>query len=533
MTLAYLLYAESLFFYQKWLEERSKKLGFRGQLIDIVGVHFLRWRVKMEYKEIFGVESRRLLEIFKLLKSADNNTSLEKLSSELGINPKTMLRYMEKIKKLFKNYQLDNHLAICRPSTNHFYLKRDNELYLDLFIVHYLSDLPEIIFLKAIIEEEKVQAKQLAENLLLSESSMRRRVKKINDWLKKFDIRLSRGTYELEGEEVQIRALILRFYGFVYHGTKNNFLLQAKERNRQLTNQLVDFFQMKINDVQRESLFRIVKITTWRYQQGNKMRVKKEWKQYIEDSSIFPKFIEAIGLDKLDLEELTYLYLMIQACYLPYFSLRMQAYIVEEHYVKKTSCYSKMLVTTNKLRYVFWEKKFNHSKESIVAFIGFHLYYELISNFSFERHQSTAALQEKFPSFTHKLNECLAGLIKENTIYQKIPKEALFYRYFMILSSLITPVYSEKRIFICLMTDLSLEKEKELGKRLTNFFYNRFNLVVIYARTTKSILYADMILTTVVYHALEQKYTQPILLIELDFSEDFFFKIEKLLKKVR
>lgn len=491
----------------------------------------------MEYKEILDFESSKLLMLFNLLKSTDNSSSLEKLANELEINAKTIVRSMKKINKLFKQYRLEEHLLICRRSKDHFYLKRDNDIYVEFFLVQYLSDLPEITFLKAIIEEEDTQAKQLADNLLISESSMRRRVKKINEWLKKFDIHLKRGTYELVGDEEQIRVFILHFYWFVYQGTENKFLLLKKERSQQITNKLVLFFKMQINDLQKESLFRIIQIAVWRYQKGKKIWIKKEWKQYIENSSIFSKFVKTMKGDaddiNWDFEELSYLYLIIQAHFLPYFGSSMQAYIIEEHYLKKTTCFSNTLVATNKLKQVFWDTKFSHSKASVVAFLGFHLYYELVSGFLFEKKQSGTTLQENYPNFMGRLDEGVCKLMEESSIYQRIPKDALCYRYFMILSSLISPVYNEKRIFICLMTDLPLEKETELGKRISNFFSNKFNLVVVYARISKAISYADIILTTVVYQALSKVYTQPVLLIEQNFSEEVFFQIEKLLKKVR
>ncbi|MGX7202158.1 hypothetical protein BCR22_03175 [Enterococcus plantarum] len=490
----------------------------------------------MEYKEILDFESSKLLKLFNLLKSTNNNRSLEKLSAELGINTKTIIRSMKKINTLFKQYQLEEHLAICNESKNQIYLKRDNDIYVEYFLVQYFSDLPEVTFLKAIIEEEDIQAKQLAENLLISESSMRRRVKKINEWIKKFDIYLKRGTYELVGEEEQIRAFILQFYWFTYQGTESKFLLLKKERNKRLTNQFIQFFQMQINDIQKETLFRIIQIAGWRYQKGKKIWIKEEWKQYIENSLIFSKFVTVMKVDEValnwDFEELSYLYLIIQAHFLPYFGASMQAYIIEEHYLKKTSCFSNTLVATNKLKKVFWDTKFCHSIASVVAFLGFHLYYELVSGFKFEKNQSGRTLQENYPGFMEKLEVGLCELIQENSIYQRIPKDALTYRYFMILSSLISPVYSEKRIYICLLTDLPLEKEIELGQRISTFFRGKFNLVVAYARTSNAISYADIILTNVIYQSLNSKKAQMVLLVEPYFSEKVIFQIEKIIKKV-
>lgn len=491
----------------------------------------------MEYKDILDFESSKLLGLFNLLKSTDKNSSLEQLSEKLEVNVRTIIRSIKKLKNLFKRYELNEHLKIRRHSKKYFYLKRENDLYLELFLVQYLSELPEIIFLKAVIEVKTIKTKRLAEKLHISESSMRRRVKKVNEWLTKFNIHLKRGTYELMGEEEQIRAWILHFYWFAYQGTKNKFLLIGKDESWQLTHLLVKFFQMQINDLQKESLFRIVQIASWRYKNGEKISIKKEWMQYTENSSVFSKFIATMEVEKCvrdwNLEELAYLYIIIQAKFLPYFGSSIQAYIIEEHYVKKTTCYVNTLVATNIFRQVFWGKKFSHSKSSVVAFFGFHLYYEVVSGLPYERERSKETLQENYPSFICKVDEGLCTLVMKNRFYLRIPKDALFYRYFMILSTLISPVYNEKRIFVCLMTDLSIEQENGLGKRIVDFFSSKYNLVVSYARTAQSIAYTDIILTTVVYEALKQKYAQPILLIDGELSEALLFQIEKLLKKVR
>lgn len=491
----------------------------------------------MDFKEILDFESIKLLKLFNVLKENEKSCSLKQLSKELRIDSKTILRSLKKLQKLFKRYQLEHHLTICARSRNHFYLERENSFYLETFLVRYVSGLPEIVFLKAIIEEENMSTKQLAENSLIGESSMRKRIKKINGWLNKFNIKLRRGTYEFIGNEEQIRVLILYFYWFVYQGTEAKFLLQGKNRSQRLTERFVLFFQIQINDLQKESLCRMIQIARWRYQKGKKVQIRKHWKQYIENSAMFLKFTNAMRNEwvakKIAFEELSYLYLIVQAYFFQYFGTRIQAYIIEEHYLKRTTCFYKTLIAAHKFRQIFWNKKFNYSMESVNAFLGFHLYYELVSNVGFERNQPIPVVQERYPLFTSKLVKGINELLDEHLCYRGIPKDSLFYRYFMILSSLIPPVYNEKKLVICLMTDFPLEIETDLGKRISTFFHNKFNVSVIYARISNSISYADIILTTVLYQAIERKYTIPVLLIDLGFSDEILFKLEKLLKKVR
>ncbi len=293
---------------------------------------------------------------------------------------------------------------------------------------------------------------------------------------------------------------------------------------------------MKINDLQKETIARITQIAFWRYQSGNKVWIKKSWKQYIENSATFSKFMAVMDSENsatnLDFEELVYLYLVIQAYFLPYFGSSNQIFLIGEHYLKKTTCYLRTLTANRKLRHISFGGKLSHSKESLVAFLSFHLYYELLSGFPFEKKYLKVFFTENYPNFTRKLILAINELMQENDYYQRIPKDTIWYRYFMIVSSLISPVSFEKRVFICLMTDLPLEMETKLGKRITHFFMHKFNLTVIYARTSKSISYADIILTTVVYQSLHRKYPQPTLLIEAGFSEKKLYQIENLIKKV-
>ncbi|WP_375180151.1 helix-turn-helix domain-containing protein [Enterococcus rotai] len=206
----------------------------------------------MEYNEILDIESKKLLGLFNALRSTNNSKSLDTLSKELGINSKTIMRAIKKLKKLFKHYQLDHQLAIGCRDRNQFYLKRQDDQYLEFFLVQYLSDLPEIIFLKTIIEEKNVTTKQLIDSMLVSESSLRRRAKKINCWLKKFDLHLKRGSWELVGEEEQIRALVLPFYWFAYQKTKSHFWVSTIENSREFAIKFISFFNIMICQIKLE-----------------------------------------------------------------------------------------------------------------------------------------------------------------------------------------------------------------------------------------------------------------------------------------
>lgn len=55
----------------------------------------------MEYSKIFGFESSKLLELFTLLNTANNVYTIEELSCSLQVDPKTILKYINKLSELF------------------------------------------------------------------------------------------------------------------------------------------------------------------------------------------------------------------------------------------------------------------------------------------------------------------------------------------------------------------------------------------------------------------------------------------------
>lgn len=488
----------------------------------------------MEYSKIFDFESNKLLELFTLLNTANDVYAIEELSSKLQVDPKTILKYIKKLGELFELYYLADQLAISTIIRNQFYLKKDNELVSEQFLTNYLNSLPEIIFLKSVIEGNKIRIKQFTETLSISESSLRRRIRKISSWLEERNLYLKRGTYELLGDEAQIRAFILHFYWYAYRGIKNSFLQQENEENTLVTDQIIHFFQLQVNDLQRESILRVVQITNWRYQQEHKIHFKEDWHQYITTSRLFSKFVEALSYTEStflqNMDELAYIYLTIQANFLSYYEKSLQGFIIQEHFLEKTTSYMNTLCVANNLKKIFWEKEFDFTQENLAAFLSFHLYYEMIFGFSFERDQSLPLIKGKYPAFSAKLEAALLEVENENSYLNIIPKPNQFYRYFMILTSVISPIYYERKIVICIMTDFSIEKERELGKRLRHFFYGKFNMTVIYARTSKSIFYANVILTTVIHQRSFKNYKRPIILLDANFSETIFFEIEELIK---
>lgn len=496
-----------------------------------------KWGSKMNYNEIFDFESKKILDLFTLLNGAREPYSIDDLSKKLNIDPKTISKYIKKINKLILTYQLDSYIKIVIENKNQLYMKKDNELYAGHFRTEYLSSLPEIIFLKLVIENKSISTNDFAKELAISESSLRRKIRKINEWLSQIDLQLKRGTYELLGEEERIRAFILNFYWFLYQETPPSFLNQTRLKSKRMANQVLTFFQLQINEIQKETIVRIIQISCWRFQLGKRMKVKRKWRRYITDSPVFSGFCDflwqQLSFSFLTIDELSYLYLILQANFLPYYGKQTQSLVIQEHFQQRTSCYENTLLVTDTIKQTFWEKEFEYTQGSLAAFLSFHLYYELMTNYTVERELSVYPVKKNYPIFSKKLEECLKKVSLIQPMLKEIPKTHQFRRYFMILTSLISPIAYEKKFIVCIMTDLSIEKEQDIGRQITYFFYEKVNLSIMYARTSKSIIYADVILTTKIHQKLFKKYKRPIIVFDASDFQEIFSKIEKIIEQVQ
>lgn len=496
-----------------------------------------KWGSRMNYNEIFDFESKKILDLFTLLNGAKIAYSLDDLSEKLHVDPKTVSKYLKKLEEYICIYQLEHHLGLISTDKHQLYLKKDNELSGERFRTAFLSSLPEVIFLKSVIENQPIIIKKFAAELAISESNLRRKIRKINEWLLQSELQLKRGTYELLGEEVRMRAFILNFYWFLYQGISPSFLNQTRVKSKQVTNHVLAFFQLQINEIQKETIVRIIQISFWRFQLEKKIILKKKWWNYIKESQIFPKFCDYIQrkvpLTVLNFEELAYLYIILQATFLPYYGKKMQSLLIQEHFQQRTSCYENTLLVTDKIKQTFWEKEFDYTQASLAAFLSFHLYHELLTNFIIEQESSIPLMKKNYPVFSKKLEECLTILAVVQPMLKEIPQTHQFRRYFMILASLISPIEYEKKFIVCIMTDLSIEKEQEIGRQMMHFFYGKVNLAIMYARTSKTIGYANVILTTKIHQNLFKKYQRPIIVVNAATPQEIFSKVEKIIEQAQ
>ncbi|WEV60598.1 helix-turn-helix domain-containing protein [Streptococcaceae bacterium ESL0729] len=170
----------------------------------------------------------------------NDEVSLSELGHHLNLSINTLKLYMKELCELelmgscgisFKLSQTFVSLSL-RPGLN-----------LDRITAFYLKDSLEFLFLRELMVEQKLSIVYLAQKFSISESSIFRRIKKLNLLLKEFGLFIKNGS--MEGEEIQIRYFYFLIFEYMYQNSTSFFgEYFSKKQVRQVARDLLAEFSL-------------------------------------------------------------------------------------------------------------------------------------------------------------------------------------------------------------------------------------------------------------------------------------------------
>ena len=147
---------------------------------------------------------------------------------------------------------------------------------------HYLDQSIKVEIIKFLFKHQKFTITQLSQKLVISESSLYRKIKELNTHLKEFDIKIRNG--QLNGEELQIRYFYFQFYYYIEDKTH----LLSKYAGKQMiqaVQTLEKFLDAEISPENRQKLIIWLIISKTRItikdQQVDNLRTRM--KSYLKD----------------------------------------------------------------------------------------------------------------------------------------------------------------------------------------------------------------------------------------------------------
>lgn len=83
----------------------------------------------MKFLELLDFETSKLLELILRLNNAEKTIKLEKLSCDLLMDKKTVIRYLRKLENMFEKAKLNEYLRIVFCAKNELVLKKESEFF--------------------------------------------------------------------------------------------------------------------------------------------------------------------------------------------------------------------------------------------------------------------------------------------------------------------------------------------------------------------------------------------------------------------
>src|SRR5690606_2736934 len=131
----------------------------------------------------------------------------------------------------------------------------------------YLKESVKVKIISYLYRHQEISIVQLTQKLMISESSLFRKIKELNDYLKEFHIKIRNG--RLQGEELQIRYFYYQFYWYV-SDKKTSAMKKNDEQVSKLLQATTNFMGINLEPDGKERL------KVWLHISKNRVNSKKK-----------------------------------------------------------------------------------------------------------------------------------------------------------------------------------------------------------------------------------------------------------------
>lgn len=166
---------------------------------------------------LFSKEAVRQLSLVKLLYNSDNAIEIDKLVYGLGLDRRSIYKTIEELRGITEANRL--HVEINVSSKGEYSFVGNKIAYYKLRAL-IVDKEPMTQLAKAFLKEESVDFLEFCETLFISESTLKRYLRKVNLLLQPLGMKLSikKGKIHTLGSEADIRYCLVSFFWRAYHG---------------------------------------------------------------------------------------------------------------------------------------------------------------------------------------------------------------------------------------------------------------------------------------------------------------------------
>lgn len=430
--------------------------------------------------------SRNILSILSIISEKNEWYTIHDISNHLNVVERTIQRYIlqlnDSINEFNDQVKEKDRLFLRYEKYKGVHLETPKGQGLRLFKHLVLEQDETFMMLKHIFFEEFESVTKYALDHYISESKVRKSLKKIRQYLKRYQLSLSNISFKITGEEKNIRLLT---YYVMWYGFKTNdwpFKQLSQEKLYKMVDYSNDKLGINVTKTQRKQLTYMLGVNLFRLSKGHVIHYETDWEKYVnihQVQSLLPELVMLFFRRQQELSSEIYFYmLLIQLKANMYQSERFKdsmlsyhqqqqsdVYCVTEHFVK--SFHKNLLNIPQSLYDSFFLTSFcSHLFCKVFQCVS--IIMSTKAN-TFERQTSDTRLHKE-------LNILIENMLVEtnNTIFMQ--KQFLVEKYMMLFSMIHPITYFEPTITILLESDLPFLTKKLLEKELTSRYSGRYHI---------------------------------------------------------
>ncbi|KGF75941.1 helix-turn-helix domain-containing protein [Lactococcus lactis] len=440
--------------------------------------------MKKQIYNLLDKKSKSLCDILDQLILSQGYTTINSIGIKLCLNNRSIQRYIHELEGVVFQFNRENNSNIKLDYTKFVGVKINFLDYSPEILKQYIleKDLTVNIFLDLIYEkfnsvQSYSQKKYIPENLI------RNCLKKINEFTLNFDVKLNIRSFNLEGDEFNIRLCLFMFFWNLYSTSSWPFVFIDKNKVFKSVEEFAREAGITFPPINKIQFAYFIAINNLRANKHHNIKKIVQWDKYVSLKEVKKNFFFKTGTQSyinLSEDELYIFLLIIQMKIKFYDSEHLSSRIFTFHKKTNSDILAFTNICINEFQSIFFDIP-NNKKEFVFNYMfSAIIYSKILKNIHVDI--EGVSFEESFRyhrKLIKKIHLFLDNLYKITNDSIFLNKNFFTLKFYMLISFFKDTTDYEEPINIVISSDLPLLIRENLKKTLYRRFSSKFHLVVL------------------------------------------------------
>lgn len=475
------------------------------------------------FEELFDRETFLQRRMILLLNEKNGYwVTREWLSEALDLSKRTTLSIINSLAEKVADLHSENFsLQLSKGKGVRLTVAIDADVY--NLVTEIVKGCSTVVLLKTLILDEFQSVRHYALTHFTSESTVRRDLAKVRRMLTRYKVKISRDTFQLEGEEYQIRMLMVIFFWSIYRGSSWPFTYIDEQLLEGYVEEILDSdftVYPNIPYAYKKQLVYIFAEAIIRTRKGNILQMPTELEKKITSNTLYPIFEKQLcisqGVINTKQSEIPFFFLvwLSMSKTIDVFKEPLINALYQQQAQQNTQIFSATDLMVNR----FQDEFFPIEEDEFLRFRNYilsgHFFARYFKGFNTDMTGNTykAIFKERYPRMTEKMRRFIEELHEESNNPIFIEADFLMIPYLKNALYLDEPCKYEVPITVLVESDMPSLMTKNYIEQLQGHFNYLYNVTFtdVFSTDTKEV---DVLLTTGTFKDLKKAYPKAQLVV--------------------